>query len=294
MSVSQADVSFNAGGHTFAPGDFIVHTRGTQEDLGKLKALVEETGLTAYAVGGSVESVPLHLPKVGLLKPNASTMPEGWTRLRLDRAGFPYVSLSPTDISDNKLAGYKVMIIPSANPNGLINGSGGTRMPPEYRAGIGASGVANLKSFVENGGTLVLMGAASTLPMTQGWDIGVSQPAAQRIVCHGSILRIQVDPTTRIGYGYDKEESSWFLDGTPYFTVTPGSKARVVATYPTEGDLLQSGYISGGEALKGMAAIVDAPLGAGHVILLAPDVLYRAQSTGDFMFFWNALIEGSR
>jgi hypothetical protein len=103
-----------------------------------------------------------------------------------------------------------------------------------------------------------------------------------------------VDPTTRVGYGYDKEESSWFLDGTPYFTVTPGSKARVVATYPAEGDLLQSGYISGGEALKGTAAIVDAPLGMGHVILLAPDVLYRAQSTGDFMFFWNALIEGAR
>ena len=294
MSVSQADASFDSSGHTFAAGDFIVRTRGTQEDFGKLKTLVEENGLIAYAVSSSAASVPLHLPKVGLLKPNSSTMPEGWTRLRLDRAGFPYVSMSSTDISDNKLAGYKVIIIPSVNPNGLINGSGGTRMPPEFRAGINASGVTNLKSFVENGGTLVLMGAASTLPIAQGWDIGVSQPAAQRIVCRGSILRIQVDPTTRIGYGYGKEASSWFLDGTPYFTVAPGSKTRVVATYPAEGDLLQSGYINGGEALKGMAAIVDAPMGTGHVILLAPDVLYRAQSIGDFMFFWNSLIEGAR
>jgi hypothetical protein len=32
-------------------------------------------------------------------------------------------------------------------------------------------------------------------------------------------------------------------------------------------------------------------LGGSRVILLAPDVLYRSQSTGDFIFFWNALIE---
>jgi hypothetical protein len=43
-----------------------------------------------------------------------------------------------------------------------------------------------------------------------------------------------------------------------------------------------------------MAAIVEAPLGAGRVILLAPDVLYRSQSAGDFMFFWNSLIAGAR
>jgi hypothetical protein len=55
-----------------------------------------------------------------------------------------------------------------------------------------------------------------------------------------------------------------------------------------------SGYIGGGDVLRGKAAIVEAPLGKGLVILLAPDVLYRAQSTGDFMFFWNAVLAGAR
>ena len=45
---------------------------------------------------------------------------------------------------------------------------------------------------------------------------------------------------------------------------------------------------------RGQAAIVDAPLGKGHSILLAPNVLYRAQTTETFMFFWNSLFEGSR
>ncbi len=45
---------------------------------------------------------------------------------------------------------------------------------------------------------------------------------------------------------------------------------------------------------RGRAAIVDAPLGKGHIVMLAPNVLYRAQSTGTFMFFWNSLFEGNR
>jgi hypothetical protein len=140
-----------------------------------------------------------------------------------------------------------------------------------------------------------LMGQASTLPIVQKWDIGVNQPAVQRPVCKGSILRIQVDPSTKVGYGYSAEEACWFLDNsTPFFTTTPGSKAQVVARYAPEGDLLLSGYISGGDVLRGTAAIIEAPLGSGRVILLAPDVLYRAQSTGTFMFFWNSLIEGAR
>lgn len=295
MSVSQADASFTAAGRTFRAGDFVVRTRGNQADHNKLKALIQETGLTGYAIAGPVAAVPLHPIKVGLLKPNSSTMPEGWTRLQLDHAGFSYTSLSAGDISGGGITGYNVVIIPSVSPAGLINGSPGSNTPPEYRAGIGATGVANLKSFVEAGGTLVLMGQASTLPNAQGWDIGISQPAGQRPSCRGSILRIQVDPSTKVAYGYDPEESCWFLDNsTPYFTKTAGSKAQIVAAYPERGDLLLSGYISNGDVLRGAAAIVEAPMGAGRVVLLAPDVLYRAQSTGDFMFFWNALIAGAR
>jgi hypothetical protein len=295
MTVSQGDAPVTIAGRTFPAGTFFIHTRGNAEDHAKLTALVRESGLTAYAVPGPVTSVPLHAPKVGLLKPNSSTMPEGWTRLQLDRAGFPYVSLSPGDIEKGGIADYDVVIIPSLSTNGLIGGGRGSRMPPEYNAGIGTAGIENLKKFAEAGGTLVLMGQASTLPVVQKWNIGVASGEGQRPTCRGSILRVQVDPGTLSGYGYDKEEACWFLDsGTPYFTTTPDSQAKVVASYPSEGELLLSGYIDGGDVLRGKAAIVESPMGKGRVILLAPDVLYRAQSTGTYMFFWNALISGAR
>jgi hypothetical protein len=127
---------------------------------------------------------------------------------------------------------------------------------------------------------------------------GAQAAATPTANCPGSIVRIKVDPTTMVGYGYGQEEALWCESSTPYFVPVAGGTAAVVASYPakTDGNLLLSGYLdaTADAALRGKAAIVDAPLGAGHVILLAPNVLYRAQTTGTFMFFWNSLIEGSR
>ncbi len=58
--------------------------------------------------------------------------------------------------------------------------------------------------------------------------------------------------------------------------------------------LPRSAYLTGGDGLRGNAAIVDAPLGVGHVVMLGTDVTYRGQSTGDFMFLFNAMLMGGR
>ena len=110
----------------------------------------------------------------------------------------------------------------------------------------------------------------------------------------GSTVRILVDPTTQVGYGYDAEEASWLVDSnTPFFTTT-SSGVTVIATYPTTGPVLLNGYIENDDVIRGSAAMVEAPMGAGHVVLLAPNVVYRAQATGDYMFFWNAVFAGGR
>jgi len=262
-------------------------------------------------------------------------MPEGWVRMRLDRTGFPYTRLYKNDVSGGALAGYDVVIIPDMTASTLITGTTSSSTPPEYRGGIGMAGVANLKSFAESGGTLVMMGRASAIPISLGWNVGVAIPAAvqaavalsepdledeenvdfpsQKLIDQakraaaaagtpaetfyspGSIIRLQVDPSTKVGYGYDPEEASWSESSQmPYFVPTANSTATVVARYPETGKLLLSGYTSGESALQGKIAIADAPLGAGHVILLAPNTLYRAQATRTYMFFWNSLIEGAR
>jgi hypothetical protein len=112
--------------------------------------------------------------------------------------------------------------------------------------------------------------------------------------CPGSIVRLQVDPATKVGYGYNAAESEW-CESTLFYNVDPASGAAVVARYPNDGaTLLRSGYIAGENWMWRKAAIVDAPLGAGNVVMIAPNVVYRAQTSGTYMFLWNSLFEGSR
>jgi hypothetical protein len=296
--VSQVDAPFSAAGHDFPAGTFLVHTDGSQASHDKLAALVEETGLTGYAIGsGEVPaSVVLEMPGIGLLyEPNVFALETGWVAIRMDRSTIPsYAALTRADIRDGNLGGVDVIVLGSNDTDGIVEGDGRSTSPPLYIGGIEESGVANLKSFVEGGGTLVLLGRAGELPIDREWGLGLTY--ADSPACRGSILRIEVDPTTKVGYGYDQFESGYVYDRrVPILGVEPGSPAQVVAWYPAEGELLQSGYIVGDESVfRGTPAIVDVPMGDGHVILITFDSVFRGFSTGQYMFLWNAVFSGAR
>jgi len=68
----------------------------------------------------------------------------------------------------------------------------------------------------------------------------------------------------------------------------------VVASFPAVGPVLASGYFSDESVVLGKAAIVEAPLGAGTIYMISPNVTYRAIARGTFMFLWNAVIAGAR
>ena len=172
LTVSQADAPFEDGGHTFPAGTLVVHTEVTQTGHITLTALAGELGLTAYSLSGPVsDTVTLEQPAVGLYTANSgtsTTMPEGWTRLRLDRAGWDYTRLYGSDVQTGTLDSYDVIIIPPMTVSALVNGASAS-MPPAYRPGIGTAGVDKLKAWVEAGGTLVLQGRAANLPIDKGW-----------------------------------------------------------------------------------------------------------------------------
>jgi hypothetical protein len=61
-----------------------------------------------------------------------------------------------------------------------------------------------------------------------------------------------------------------------------------VARYPDSG-LLASGWLVGERLIAARAALLDAPVGSGHVILFGMRPQYRAQSYLTFKMFFNAL-----
>jgi hypothetical protein len=57
-----------------------------------------------------------------------------------------------------------------------------------------------------------------------------------------------------------------------------------------ERDLLVSGMLANGSELANRAAIVDVPLGRGHVLLFATNPMWRHQTQGEFFLLFNAVL----
>ena len=66
---------------------------------------------------------------------------------------------------------------------------------------------------------------------------------------------------------------------------------RVIMTFPSSPkDMLLSGVLSGGENLSNRAAVVDAPIGQGHVVMFAIRPFWRWQTQGTFILGFNSIL----
>ena len=93
------------------------------------------------------------------------------------------------------------------------------------------------------------------------------------------------DLSSPLAHGLDDAASVWFED-SPAFEVGAGAKA--VASY-VDDDPLRSGWLLGGARLKGKAALVDASVGKGRIVLFGFRPQYRAQSWSTYMPLMNAI-----
>ena len=70
-----------------------------------------------------------------------------------------------------------------------------------------------------------------------------------------------------------------------------GSRPRVIMQFPANpADMLLSGTLAGGEALANRAQLVDAPVGAGHVVMFAIRPFWRWQTQGTFFLGFNTIL----
>ncbi len=169
VTVRQTDTSFTADGRNFPAGTFVIGTDGSAALHDQIKALVQSKGLVAYAVSAVPSGLPeLKMPKTAVYARyadlNFSDTSEGWTRIRLDRAGWPYARMQNAEVKTLSPTAYDAVIIPSISVSALTNET----------SGFGAAGAAALKAFVEAGGTLILQGSSARLPIDKNWITGVT------------------------------------------------------------------------------------------------------------------------
>ena len=77
---------------------------------------------------------------------------------------------------------------------------------------------------------------------------------------------------------------------SPFFT-PPQMRPRVVMRFASdEKNLLVSGMLAGGSELTNKPAIVDVPVGRGHVVMFATNPMWRHQTQGEFFLLFNAAL----
>jgi Zinc carboxypeptidase len=243
--------------------------------------------------------------RAAIYKNHRPSMDEGWTRWIFDQYRFPYTSLLDAEVrSGNLNAKYDVIIIPDQTVEEMVNGlpgksdggssdgESGGGYPAEYAGGLGEAGIKALRGFVEGGGTLITFNNASNFAIEKlGLPVrnvlkGVS---VKDFYCPGSILRTQLDSTSALTFGLEKDAIAWFESG-PAFEVTDQAKARVIARYPGAANPLLSGWILGDKLIRGKGAMVDAKLGKGRVILFGFRPQYRGQTLATFPLMFNAIL----
>jgi hypothetical protein len=70
----------------------------------------------------------------------------------------------------------------------------------------------------------------------------------------------------------------------------PETRPRVVLRFAPEKELWVSGMLAGGAELAGKAAVVDVPVGRGHVVMFANNPMWRHETHGSFTLLFNAVL----
>jgi hypothetical protein len=282
-----------------AQGAYVTAPRSTVE------AVAQSRGIRISAVTDTAfqDGLILKSPRVGLYRGLAQSMDEGWTRWIFENAKLPYETVTEADIRKGDLNNrYDAIILPDQPGQAILQGNAAGRggsgeeaggaVPPEFVGGIGDDGLAKLKEFAGQGGTIILLNKASLLATAnfEGSPKDALEAVAEKdFYCPGSILRVSLDTTNPIAYGADPE-SPIFFERSPAFTDVAG--AKVVARYTTDEPLL-SGWLLGGSKLKGASALTEAPVGQGRVILFGFRPQYRAQSEVTYKLLFNSLLYAS-
>jgi hypothetical protein len=72
--------------------------------------------------------------------------------------------------------------------------------------------------------------------------------------------------------------------------IPPANRPRVIFRYADAKDLLISGLVEGGSEIAQHAAVVDVPVGNGHVVLFSTNPIYRAETIGSYSLVLNTLL----
>jgi hypothetical protein len=310
-------------GTTIIPATDGVERRITQaaESLG--------LSVVGVHVAPQVARHELDVPRIALVHSWLNTQNEGWVRYAFDVLRIPYTYLSVQQLKNRELLKpFNVVVFPYVTNNAqtIVNGLpmtgppipwrrssetpnlGGIDSTDDVRPGIGLDGLTALRDWIEAGGVVITEGGTSAVFTDFGITRGIEITPARQLRASGGIYRaVTKDARSPIAYGYPDTLAVYF-NQTPLFQVDTStevpedqdpaltaeqarSRPRVVLSFHQKRDSLRlSGLLVSGEELAGRPAVLDAPVGRGHVVLFAIRPFWRWETQGSFALVFNTIL----
>ena len=249
--------------------------------------------VSAVAVSAPAHTIVLKKARVGLYRPWAPSIDEGWTRWILENYGFEPKSVYNADMRAADLhSRYDVIVLPDLSSKQLTDGFGIGVVPGQYAGGIGNAGIENLREFVHEGGTLIALNkaASSLIPLMSLPVQNVIEGAkSDKFFCSGALLRVEIEHADLpVNFGVSDAPVVMFQSG-PAFQPQPGFHGAVLARYPKETNPLESGLLLHPEAIQGKAAALEVAYGKGHIVLFGFKPQFRGQSHATYKYLFNEL-----
>ncbi|MGH9480838.1 MAG: M14 family metallopeptidase [Terriglobales bacterium] len=314
----------SAEGRQFGPGAIYVPATAAAAPI--LNDGARTLGVAGWGVPSAPSGPALKLKpiRIGLYDQYGGSMPSGWVRWMFDQYEFPYQVVYPKVLDAGNLrASFDVLVfvdngLPGAGGRGGRGGGFGGRgaaspellatVPAEFQARMGsitqAQTVPALAAFAQAGGTVLTIGAATSLAAALGLPIADyltemgpnnrEMPLPNtKFYIPGSLMRITVDNTQPLAYGMP-ETADVDFDHSPVFRIVPNLDAHAASVAWFNGPTtLVSGWAWGQAYLNGGSAIVSGKIGQGTVYAIGPEITFRAQPQGTFKFLFNGVYAGS-
>ncbi len=245
-----AESAFVAGTDTLPAGSVILEGAppAAVRDLARQFALT----VSGSAAAPVVPRHALDLPRVALYNSWYSTQDAGWARYTFERYGVPYTTIDKEDVRRGGLrARFDVILVPSfgGSVTQMIHGIDRKWSPlayertretphfgtpfssPDITGGPGFEGMAELQRFVDQGGTLITLGAATALVSETGIARALAPYRPGSLFHPGSLVRARVrQRRSPLLYGFP-DVPTIFRGTGPLYRVADRDSAFVILQY---------------------------------------------------------------
>lgn len=271
------------GGKLLDPGTWLLKGGDQTAILTRANAIGVRADSMLPTAGGILHQ---RVPRIGLfLAPSGEATDAGWVQLTLETLGVPFQLLDLNAIqTGDDLDGVDVILLPHLGRKAYakVLGDG------DATTVFSGADVAGLRKALDRRARVVAIDGSAAL-LTEALGLPVDLPLVDlddaTFSSPGAMVRTTIQTAHPLAWGMDH--------ASPALLTSKNAFRRRDQTLPAPvrfGTEIASGWMQGPQHLGGLDAVVDVPVGHGHVTLMAIRPHYRAQVAVTLNLLINALM----